>query len=151
MHNKGAELEVSAVPVKGLQFDWNASFSYARYTSLLLYSATEKSVVNYKGNQPIYNPPVSSMLAAQYTYGFKGSKQQSAVFVRGEYRYLDKYEFDFINGLNQPAYSLFNLKAGVSNKHFELNGWMRNVTGKKYIFLTVRSGRFYWAVYEPTD
>lgn len=133
VHNKGAELEVSAVPVKGLQFDWNASFSYARYTSLLLYSATANEVVNYKGNQPIYNPPVSSMLAAQYTYGFKGSKQQSAVFVRGEYRYLDKYYFDFVNGLSQPAYSLFNLKAGVSNKHFELDGWMRNVTGKKYI------------------
>ena len=90
-------------------------------------------VVNFKGNQPINTPPVTSMLAAQYTYGFKGSKQDAAVFVRGEYRYLGKYYFDFINDLSQPAYSLFNLKAGFSTKHFELDGWMRNVTGQKYV------------------
>lgn len=133
MHNKGAELEVTALPVKGLQIDWNVSYFYARYTSLLLYSADAKAVVNYKGNQPINTPPVSSMLAAQYTYDFLGSKQQLAAFVRGEYRYLGKYYFDFINGLSQPAYSLFNAKAGISNNHFELNFWARNITNKKYV------------------
>ncbi|MEX8547676.1 MAG: TonB-dependent receptor [Mucilaginibacter sp.] len=133
MHNKGAELELTALPVKGLQIDWNASYSYARYTSLLLYSNEAKAVVNYKGDQPINTPPVSSMLAAQYTYGFAGSKQKLAAFVRGEYRYLDKYYFDFINGLSQPAYSLFNAKAGITSKNFELNFWARNINDKKYI------------------
>ncbi|RZJ90962.1 MAG: TonB-dependent receptor, partial [Hymenobacter sp.] len=113
MHNKGAELELTALPVKGLQIDWNASYSYARYTSLLLYSNEAKAVVNYKGNQPINTPPVSSMLAAQYTYGFPGSKQKLAAYARGEYRYLGRYYFDFINGLSQPAYRLFNAKAGI--------------------------------------
>lgn len=133
MHNKGAELEVTTLPVKGLQIDWNASYSYARYTSLLLFSTTANQVVNYKGNQPINNPPISSMLATQYTYPFKGSKQRLAAFVRGEYRYLSKYYFDFINGYGQPSYSLFNAKAGVSTKHFELDGWIRNITDRKYI------------------
>lgn len=133
MHNKGAELEVTALPVKGLQIDWNASYSYARYTSLLLYSDNAKAVVNYKGNQPINTPPFSSMLAAQYTYDFAGSKQKVAAFVRGEYRYLDKYYFDFINGLNQPAYSLFNAKAGITSKNFELHFWARNISDKKYV------------------
>lgn len=133
MHNKGIELEVTALPVKGLQIDWNASYSHARYTSLLLYSTDAKAVVNYKGGQPINTPPVTSMLSAQYTYGFKGSKQQVAAFVRGEYRYLDKYYFDFVNGLSRPAYSLFNAKAGITSKHFELNFWARNITDKKYV------------------
>ena len=133
MHNKGVELEVTALPVKGLQIDWNASYSYARYTSLLLYSADAKAVVNYKGDQPINTPPVSSMLAAQYTYDFVGSKQKLAAFVRGEYRYIDKYYFDFVNGLSQPAYSLFNAKAGISSKNFELNFWARNITDKNYV------------------
>jgi iron complex outermembrane recepter protein len=133
MHNKGAELEMTVLPVKGLQLDWNASYSHARYTSLLLYDATAGAVVNFKGNRPINTPAVSSMLAAQYTYNFAGSKQQLAAFVRGEYRYLGKYYFDFINGLSQPAYSLFNTKAGISIKHFELNFWARNITDKKYI------------------
>jgi iron complex outermembrane receptor protein len=133
MHNKGLELETTVLPVKGLQIDWNASYSYARYTALYLYSDSAHTVLNYKGNQPINTPPVTSMLAAQYTYDIKASKQKTAVFVRGEYRYLGKYYFDFINGYDQPAYSLFNLKAGVTTGHFELDGWMRNVTDKKYI------------------
>lgn len=133
MHNKGLELEITALPVKGLQVDWNISYSRARYTSLLLYSAEAQAPVNYKGNQPINTPPVSSMLAAQYIYDFVGSKRKLAAFVRGEYRYLDKYYFDFINGLNQPAYSLFNAKTGITSKRFELNFWARNITDKKYI------------------
>ena len=133
MHNKGAELEITALPVKGLQIDWNASYSYARYTSLLLYSADAKAVVNYKGDQPINTPPVSSMLAVQYNYDFAGSRQKLSAFVRGEYRYLDRYYFDFVNGLSQPAYSLFNGKAGITSKHFELDFWARNVSDKKYV------------------
>lgn len=133
MHNKGVELEVTALPLKGLQIDWNASYSHARYTSLLLYSDEAKAVVNYKGGQPINTPPVSSMFAAQYTYDFAGSKQKLSAFVRGEYRYIDKYYFDFINGLSQPGYSLFNAKTGISIKNFELNFWARNITDKKYV------------------
>lgn len=133
MHNKGAELEVTALPVKGLQIDWNASYSHARYTSLLLYDATAGAVVNYKGDQPINTPPVTSMLAAQYTYDFSGSKQKLAAYVRGEYRYIDKFYFDFVNGLSQPASSLFNAKAGITTKNYELNFWARNIFDKKYV------------------
>ncbi|MDR3696184.1 TonB-dependent receptor [Mucilaginibacter sp.] len=133
MHNKGVELEVTALPVKGLQIDWNASYSHARYTSLLLYDATVGAVVNYKGDQPINTPPVTSMLAAQYTYDFSGSKQKLAAYVRGEYRYIDKFYFDFVNGLSQPACSLFNAKAGITTKNYELNFWARNIFDKKYV------------------
>nr|WP_262711906.1 TonB-dependent receptor [Pedobacter westerhofensis] len=76
---------------------------------------------------------MTSMLAAQYTYDLTGSKQKLALFARGEYRYLDKYYFDFVNGLSQPSYSLFNAKAGVTSKSFELNFWARNIADKKYI------------------
>jgi len=133
MHNKGIELELTALPVKGLQIDWNASYSHARYKSLLLYSADAGAVVNFEGNQPINTPPISSMLAAQYNYDFLHSKAKLGVFARAEYRYLGRYYFDFINGLNQPGYSLWNFKAGITTRRFELNGWMRNAFDEKYI------------------
>ncbi|MES2446350.1 MAG: TonB-dependent receptor [Bacteroidota bacterium] len=133
MHNKGLELEVTALPLKGFQIDWNASYSYARYASLLLYSADANAVVDYRGGQPINTPPISSMLAAQYTYDFAESKQKLAVFARGEYRYLGRYYFDFVNDLSQPAHTLINAKAGLASKNFELNFWARNITDKKYI------------------
>jgi len=133
MHNKGIELEVTTLPLKGLQIDWNASYSHARYASLLLYDATVGAVVNFKGDKPINTPPLSSMLATQYTYDLVANKQKLAIFVRGEYRYLGEYYFDFINGLSQPAYSLFNAKAGISNGRVELNFWARNITDRKYV------------------
>ncbi|MGA9652001.1 TonB-dependent receptor [Pedobacter sp.] len=133
MHNKGLELELTALPVKGLQVDWNASYSNARYRSLLLYSNDAQAVVDFRGDQPINTPPVSSMLAAQYTYGFARSKQHLSVYLRGEYRYLGKYYFDFINDKYQPGYSLFNLKTGISTGRMELSGWMRNVTDTRYV------------------
>lgn len=133
MRNKGLELELTALPVKGLQIDWNASFSRARYSSLLLYSADQNAVVNFKGNQPINTPPLSSMLAAQYTYNFARSKPGLSVFGRGEYRYLGRFYFDFINGLSQPGYTLFNFKTGITTRRFELSGWMRNASNAKYV------------------
>ena len=133
MHNKGVELEVTALPIKGLQLDWNASYSHARYVSLLLYSDEVKGVINYRGNQPINTPPISSMLAGQYNCDFPNSKQKLGAFVRGEYRYLGKYYFDFINGLAQPSYSMFNAKTGLTSKNFELDIWARNISGKKYV------------------
>jgi len=133
MHNRGVEVEVTALPVKGLQIDWNASYSHARYASLLLYSAETNAVVDFKGNRPINTPALSSMLAAQYNYDFPGKHRKLTAFVRAEYRALGEYYFDFINGLSQPDYGLFNGKAGLNTKNFELNFWARNISDKKYV------------------
>ena len=133
MNNFGAELEAAAVPVKGLELSWNAAYNYARYAALPLYNYTENRPQQYAGNQPINTPVVSSMLTAQYTYALGQGKQQPAVFVRGEWRYLGQYYFDYYNQDKQTGYALFNARAGVSSRHLELAFWVRNVFERKYI------------------
>jgi iron complex outermembrane receptor protein len=133
MNNFGAELEAAAVPVQGLELTWNAAYNHARYAELPLFNYTANRTESYAGSQPINTPVVSSMLAAQYTYALGQSKQQPAVFVRGEWRYLGRYYFDYYNQDSQSAYGLLNARAGVSVRHLDLAFWVRNLFDRKYI------------------
>jgi iron complex outermembrane receptor protein len=63
--SKGAELEISATPVKGLQLDYNFGYTNAKYKSLKVSSNGE--TVDLNGNKQIFTPDVTSMLAPQYT------------------------------------------------------------------------------------
>ncbi len=133
MNNFGVELEAAAVPVKGLELSWNAAYNHARYAKLPLFNYAENRTQEYAGNQPINTPVVSSMLTAQYTYNLGLGKQQPALFVRGEWRYLGQYYFDYYNQDKQPGYALFNARAGVSSRHLELAFWVRNVFERRYL------------------
>jgi iron complex outermembrane receptor protein len=133
MNNFGLELEAAAVPVKGLELSWNAAYNHARYAALPLYNYASNRTQEYAGNQPINTPVVTSMLAVQYTYALGQGKQQPALFVRGEWRYLGRYYFDYYNQDGQPGYALFNARAGVSSRHLELAFWARNVFERRYI------------------
>ena len=73
------------------------------------------------------------MLAAQYTYTLGQSRQQPAVFVRGEWRYTGRYYFDYYNQDGQTAYGLLNTRAGVGVRHLELAFWVRNLFDRRYI------------------
>lgn len=133
MNNLGVETEVSALPVKNLSLEWNAAWSDAKYAKLDLYDYTSASTVDYKGNHPINNPGFSSMLAAQYNFPIASSRQEISLFVRGEYRYIGKYYLDFLNAENQPGYGLFNARAGITAKNYEIALWGRNINDARYI------------------
>ena len=133
MNNFGVEVEAAAVPAKGLEISWNAAYNHARYAELPLFNYTDNRLQSYAGNQPINTPVVSSMLAAQYTYALGQGRQQSALFVRGEWRYLGHYYFDYYNQDGQTAYGLLNARAGVSARHLELAFWVRNLFDRRYI------------------
>jgi iron complex outermembrane receptor protein len=133
MNNVGAELEAVVLPAKGLELSWNAAYNHARYAKLPLFNYTDSLTQSYKGNQPINTPVVSSMLAAQYTYALGTGQQQPAVFVRGEWRYIGAYYFDYYNQDRQQAYGLINARAGVSTRHLELAFWVRNAFDRRYI------------------
>ena len=123
--SKGAELEISAVPVNGLQVDYNLGFTDATYTTLTL------SGENKKGNRQIFTPKVTSMLALQYSYalGTAGLK----LVARGEWMYLGEQYFDLGNNIKQSPYGLLNARAGISSNSFEVMFWARNLGDKQYI------------------
>lgn len=133
MNNLGVEAEVSAFPVQNLQVDWTASTSKSEYARLELFDIGSLGVKDYKGNQAIYNPKFQSMLAAQYTLPLKNSKQNLAVFLRGEYRYTGEYQLNFENTESQKGYSIVNARVGLTSKHFDIAFWGRNLNDARYL------------------
>ena len=126
----GAELEFSAVPVKGLGVEYNFGYTNAKYTSLKL--SQNGASVDLNGKRQIFTPDVTSMLAVQQSWNI--GQKQAVKFITGvEWKYLGTEYFDLANTIKQSPYDLINLKAGLSLKHFSLFLWSRNTLNKKYI------------------
>lgn len=130
LSSKGAELELNATPVKGLEVDYNFGYTHARYTDLAV--GNNGAIVNLKGNKQIYTPNVTSMLALQYGYSL-GGPQNARLIARGEWRYLGDEYFDLANTIEQKAYSKFNARVGVATKNYSLFLWESNIANKKVI------------------
>lgn len=140
--SKGAELELSATPVRGLQLDWNTGIVNATYSTLSVpvtvfeNGKSQKVSRDFAGNRQIQTPAYTSMLAGQYSRPINDNlplaRQLSAV-VRAEWKAIGKQYFDLPNRYSQEAYSLVNLRAGVSARYWSLMVWGRNVGNATYI------------------
>jgi len=133
MNNFGIETEVTVIPFKNFVVEWNAASSHAVYARLDLYDYNSSGTINYKGNHPINNPQLSSMLAAQYNLLISKNNQNVSAFARLEYRYIGKCYLDFVNAKSQNGYGLVNARAGITARNFEVAAWGRNINDARYI------------------
>ena len=130
--SKGLEAEINATPVKGLEINYSAGYTNAKYKNLKLSQNGEEN--DLKGKRQIFTPDVTSMLAAQYSFGIRMIKKQGMkIILHGEWKYLGTQYFDLSNSIKQTPYSLLNTRFGISAKNFEVMLWGRNLTKKKYI------------------
>ena len=127
MNNLGAEVEATMLPVKGLQLEWTASISSAEYVRLLTVVNGENR--DLSGNEPLFNPGVASFLAIQYA---RPLGNEVSAFVRGEHRYTGAYYMNFDNVIRQSSFHVFNARAGVTYRQYELAWWGRNLTDTQY-------------------
>ncbi|MBK0378671.1 TonB-dependent receptor [Mucilaginibacter segetis] len=130
LKSKGAEFELAATVLKGLDVAYNLGYTHARYTDLQV--ASNGAVLNLKGNHQVYTPDVTSLLALQYNYAIANS-ENTKLIARGEWKYLGDQYFDLANQIKQNAYSIFNAKLGVSTSRYEAYIWASNLTNKHYI------------------
>ncbi|MEP6594628.1 MAG: TonB-dependent receptor [Ginsengibacter sp.] len=128
--SKGVEAEVNAAPVKGLQINYSAGYTDAKYKKLKLSQNGEEA--DLKGKRQIFTPDFTSMLAAQYSFPLC-KKHDIDLVLRGEWKYLGTQYFDLANALRQSPYSLLNTRIGIATKNFEIMFYGRNLSGKKYI------------------
>lgn len=126
--SKGAELELLAAPVKGLQINYTFGYNKARYgNSKFVFYGNE---IQLKGNHQIFTPDVTSMLALQYDYPLSHKVKFT---IRGEWMYFGEQYFDLANNIRQAPYNLLNVRTGFSLPHVELLFWGRNLSDEKYI------------------
>ncbi len=130
LESKGFEWELSLLPIRGLEIQYNAGFTDARYNTLRL--AENGQAVNYDGNRQIFTPQSTQLLAAQYTVpvGIGGHYRLS---LRGEWVRTGKQYFTLSNSISQDAYSLLNFRFGLGFKQYALHVWFRNAADTRYI------------------
>ena len=126
--SKGIEVEVLAIPAKGLLLQYAFGSTDASFDKLEIASQGES--VNLASKHPIFTPSMTSLLAAQYTYPLKANVN---MFVRGEWKYIGTTYFDVSNTIQQSPYHLLNAKAGVASPKIALSFWTKNLSGTKYI------------------
>lgn len=128
--SKGAEVELLFKLAKGLQLEYNAGFTNAKYQTLKV--PGDGGEVNLEGKKQIFTPASTSMFAAQY--GFDISRQHEIRwFTRAEWFRLGKQYFDLANTIEQKGYDIVNARTGISVHQFDLFFWTRNLFNKKYI------------------
>ena len=130
LESKGIEWEISLLPVKGLEIQYNAGFVDARYGTLRI--AENGQEVNYDGNRQVFTPQSTQMVAAQYTIpvGIGGHYRFS---LRGEWVHTGKQYFTLANSISQDAYSLLNFRIGMGFRQYALHAWFRNAADTRYI------------------
>jgi iron complex outermembrane receptor protein len=133
MTSYGLELEASVAPARGLLLEASGGLTHATYDRLTVSSdESPTGTVDYHDNKQIYTPRTTSMMAIQYTFPLTRWQGLSLV-VRGEaFSFGDQY-FDLANNIEQLGYTLFNARAGVAGRSFEVMFWGRNLTDETYI------------------
>jgi iron complex outermembrane recepter protein len=134
---KGLEVEILAIPVRGLDLGLNFGVldaKYKNYTSAAIDPVTG-GARDFSGNRLPGAPKFSSSASAQYEFAI-GSAHWARL--RAEYNYTGKKfynnaEDELIS--SRKGYGLVNLRAatGPDSGAWEFAAWVRNVGDKAYI------------------
>ncbi len=130
----GIELEVSAIPVKGLQLDGSFGLNRSEYKSFDLkrvnFGTGVETTTPIGGNSLSNAPGHTVFIGAQYEYAV--SKNLKAI-VRGEFRNIGSYFTDIQNKIEQPAYTLINSRVALAYSKYSLSFWVQNLNNKRYL------------------
>jgi iron complex outermembrane receptor protein len=129
----GLELEISALPLKGLQLDGSFGYNPTEYKGFDLkrvnfVTGIETTAIG--GNKLSNAPSHTLFLGAQYEYAI--NKNVKAV-IRGEIRNLGKQYTDIQNQIEQPTYTLLNSRIGLTSNQYSLFIWGQNLSNVRYL------------------
>ena len=140
LQNKGIDLSVSAIPVKGWETIYSLGYTDSKYKKLKV--SSNGSEVDLGGNHQVYSPDITSMLASQYSFAVNHSGTVQLV-ARAEWFYIGKTYFDLPNNLSQSPYNMFNAKLGVALHHIRFDIWARNIGDTHYVAYAYDFGAAY--------
>lgn len=134
--SRGLELEITAIPVKGLQLDGSFGLNQTEYKQFALERTNFSSFppqpfsTAIGGNRLSNAPSHTIFFGAQYEYAI--SKKLKAI-VRGEVRNLGSYYTDIQNKIEQPSYTPINSRVGMVYGNYSLFFWVQNLNNERYL------------------
>lgn len=130
----GFELEVAALPLKGLQLDGSFGYNASEYKGFNLKRvnfATGAEIITPIGGNKLSNAPTHTIfIGAQYEKKFNNNLK--TVF-RGELRNMGDQYTDIQNQIKQDAYTLLNSRVSLVYDQYSLSFWIQNLTNERYL------------------
>ena len=130
----GFELEIAAIPAKGLQLDGSFGLNKTEYKGFDLkrvnFGTGVETTTPIGGNSLSNAPSHTLFLGAQYEYALD---KKLKVVVRGEVRNIGSYYTDIQNKIEQPSYTLLNSRIGLANGKYSLFVWGQNLNNERYL------------------
>ena len=130
----GFELEIAAIPAKGLQLDGSFGLNKTEYKGFDLkrvnFGTGVETTTPIGGNSLSNAPSHTLFLGAQYEYALD---KKLKVVVRGEARNIGSYYTDIQNKIEQPSYTLLNSSIGLTNGKYSLFVWGQNLNNERYL------------------
>jgi len=117
--SKGVELEVTAVPVTGLELTGTFGYTDAKYEDYV--RGDEDYSGNYVQTAPRYT--ASGGFRYRFTNGF---------FVSALYSRYGKMYFDAANTAKQDPYGIINAKVGYESERYDIYLYGRNLADEEY-------------------
>ncbi|KQX19438.1 hypothetical protein ASD39_16165 [Sphingomonas sp. Root50] len=128
----GGELELTAIPAEGVQFDGTMSYLFSKYKdfSSLDPARPALGVLDLEGNRLTQAPKWTINAGAQYSWPMAGGE----LTVRGELNYVSRVFFTAfnVNSVGQKGNSKFNayLNFADDDNHWSASLFVRNITDK---------------------
>jgi iron complex outermembrane receptor protein len=130
----GFELEITAIPAKGLQIDGSFGYNPTEYKGFNLkrvnFGTGVETTTPIGGNQLSNAPMHTLFFGAQYEHPVSNSLK---FLVRGELRNLGAQYTDIQNKIEQPSYTLLNSRVGLTNGSYSLFIWGQNLNNERYL------------------
>jgi iron complex outermembrane receptor protein len=130
----GIELELTTIPVKGLQVDGSLGINQTEYKSFDLtrvsFATGEEKTTSIGGNSLSNAPSHTAFLGTQYTLPMQN---EWSLMIRGEIRSIGEYYTDIQNQILQPNYTLVNSRISVNHRTYSLALWGQNLTNERYL------------------
>ncbi len=127
--SKGFELEVTALPVEGLDITASLGYTDAKYDEF-----KPSPFEDFSGNRAITTPRWTGFFAPQYSFNISSALR---AFIRGEIRYRSE---SFTDAVNDPRFisvanTVVNGRIGfeTTNRRYSVYVWGKNLTGVDYL------------------
>jgi len=138
---KGIEVELTALPIDGLQISGHIAVNDTEYTDFPnAISDFDDSEIDRSGQSFNYVPKFTSFLAAQYSFPIEGDAEilKGWLTPRFEWYYQSSIHLNGpeIAASNQSGYNLLNARLSYAffDDHAQVALWAKNLADQEYIF-----------------
>ncbi len=130
----GVEVEVTAIPIRGLQLEGSLGINETNYEAFNLkrfnFLTNTEFVTPIGGNRLSNAPRHTLFLAGQYEFSFGKKLKLTA---RSEVRNMGSYFTDIQNKLEQPTYTVINGHLALVYSRYAITLWGQNLANERFL------------------